>query len=82
MSTRIAAGLHAALLTRLGRVRRALDAEDGQGTVEYVGLAMSIGVLLLAVGSYLSGKDHGIGSIITSAIKSAIQQASGGAKSA
>jgi hypothetical protein len=45
-----------------------------------LGLAMSIGVLLLAVGSYLSGKDHGIGSILTNAIKAALQQASGAAK--
>jgi len=42
--------------------------------------AMATGVLLLAVGSFLSGKDHGIGSIITGAIKSALQQASGGGK--
>ncbi|MDX6521370.1 MAG: hypothetical protein QOF08_1975 [Gaiellales bacterium] len=27
-------------------------------------MAMAIGVLLLAVGSYLGGKDHGIGSRI------------------
>jgi hypothetical protein len=40
---------------------------------------MAIGVLLLAVGSVLA-KDHGIGSIITGAIKSALEQASGGAK--
>ncbi len=53
---------------------------DGQGTVEYVGLAMAIGVLLLGVTSYLGGTDHGVGSIITGAIKSALQQASGGAK--
>jgi hypothetical protein len=44
-----------------------------------IGLAMAIGVLLLAVGSVL-GKDHGIGSAITGAIKSALQQASGGGK--
>ena len=54
MTRSIAARIHTA----------ALRAEDGQGTVEYVGLAMAIGVLLLAVGSVL-GKDHGIGSIIT-----------------
>ena len=78
MTAPIAARMHAALLARADRVRR--EPECGQGTVEYVGLAMSIGVLLLAVGSYLSGKDHGIGSIITSAIRSAIQQAAGGVK--
>jgi hypothetical protein len=79
MTQKIAAAAHAALLTVCSRIRRA-DGEEGQGTVEYVGLAMSIGVLLLAVSSFLSGKDHGIGSIITGALKSAIEQASGGAK--
>jgi Flp pilus assembly pilin Flp len=69
MTRTIAARIHTA----------ALRAEDGQGTVEYVGLAMAIGVLLLAVGSVL-GKDHGIGSIITGALKSALEQASGGGK--
>jgi len=79
MTQKLAAAGHARLLTVCSRIRRA-DGEEGQGTVEYVGLAMSIGVLLLAVSSFLSGKDHGIGSIITGALKSAIEQASGGAK--
>ena len=64
----------------VARVRRGLTAEHGQGTVEYAGLAMAIGVLLLAVGSYLGGQDHGIGSVVTSAIKSAVEHASGGGK--
>ena len=59
------------------RVRRAAADERGQGTVEYAGLAMAIGVLLLAVGSYLGGKDHGIGSVITTAIKTAVEHATG-----
>ena len=80
MSQRIAAAAHAHLFSALERVKRTTAAEDGQGTVEYAGLAMAIGVLLLAVGSYLGGKDHGIGSVVTSAIKAAVQQASGGAK--
>jgi Flp pilus assembly pilin Flp len=54
--------------------------ERGQGTVEYVGLAMAVGVLLLAVSSFVGGTDHGIGSVITSAIKSAVQRAAGGGK--
>jgi hypothetical protein len=41
---------------------------------------MAIGVLLLAVGSYLGGKDHGIGSVVTAAIKSAVEHATGTAK--
>lgn len=80
MSHRIAAALMVALHQNSARARRALAAEDGQGTVEYAGLAMAIGVLLLAVGSYLGGKDHGIGSVVTSAIKNAVEQAAGGGK--
>ncbi len=80
MSHRIAASLTVALHHHIDRARRALMAEDGQGTVEYAGLAMAIGVLLLAVGSYLGGKDHGIGSVVTSAIKNAVEQAAGGGK--
>ena len=80
MSTTLAARAHLAILACAARMRRGTRDQAGQGTVEYVGLAMSIGVLLLAVGSYLSGKDHGIGSIVTNAIKAALQQASGGAK--
>jgi len=77
MSQRIVAAAHAQLFAALERVKRGAGSEDGQGTVEYAGLAMAIGVLLLAVGSYLGGKDHGIGSVVTSAIKAAVQQASG-----
>jgi hypothetical protein len=62
------------LAARLGSDQR------GQGTVEYVGLAMAVGVLLLAVSSYLGGHDHGLGSVITGAIKSAVQRAAGGGK--
>jgi Flp pilus assembly pilin Flp len=80
MSTKLAARAHLAALDRVARSRDLRADEAGQGTVEYVGLAMSIGVLLLAVGSFLSGKDHGIGTIVTNAIKAALQQASGAAK--
>jgi Flp pilus assembly pilin Flp len=78
MSHRIAAAMVATTHRHVTRARRSLGAEDGQGTVEYAGLAMAIGVLLLAVGSYLGGKDHGIGSVVTSAIKNADEQAAGG----
>ena len=72
MSHRIAAAI-------VTRVRRH-DDEAGQGTVEYAGLAMAIGVLLLAVGSYLGGKDHGIGSVVPAAIKTAVEHATGASK--
>jgi hypothetical protein len=80
MTLELAVKAHAQLLTVGARLQARRGSEDGQGTVEYVGLAMAVGVLLLAVTSYLGGKDHGVGSIITGAIKSALQQASGGAE--
>jgi hypothetical protein len=64
----------------LGLAARLGSDQRGQGTVEYVGLAMAVGVLLLAVSSYLGGHDHGLGSVITGAIKSAVQRAAGGGK--
>ena len=76
MSHRFAARLIAGATSLAARVR----SQSGQGTVEYAGLAMAIGVLLLAVGSYLGGKDHGIGSVVTAAIKSAVEHATGTAK--
>ena len=76
MSHRTAAWLVTGTHHLAERGRRA-DAEQGQGTVEYAGLAMAIGVLLLAVGSYLGGKDHGIGAVVTDAIKTAVEHATG-----
>jgi Flp pilus assembly pilin Flp len=72
-----AAAVHSRSLVLASRIRRD---ERGQGTVEYVGLAMAVGVLLLAVSSFFGGTDHGIGSVVTGAIKSAVQRAAGGGK--
>ena len=80
MTHRIAAAAVIRIDGLAQRMRRALAGESGQGTVEYAGLAMAIGVLLLAVGSFLGGKDHGIGSIVVDAVKSAVQRASGSSK--
>jgi Flp pilus assembly pilin Flp len=80
MFTTLAAGLVARLTFTANRLGARLGDERGQGTVEYAGLAMAIGVLLLAVGSYLGGKDHGIGAVVTDAVKSAIKHAVGTAK--
>jgi hypothetical protein len=71
------AGVRARVLVAAARLG---SDQRGQGTVEYVGLAMAVGVLLLAVSSYLGGHDHGLGSVITGAIKSAVQRAAGGGK--
>ena len=64
MMDRLAAGFVAGLHVSANRLRGRFGAEDGQGTVECAGLAMAIGVLLIAVGSFLGGKDHGIGSVV------------------
>jgi Flp pilus assembly pilin Flp len=72
-----ATAVHSRALVLASRIRRD---ERGQGTVEYVGLAMAVGVLLLAVSSFFGGTDHGIGSVVTGAIKSAVQRAAGGGK--
>jgi hypothetical protein len=45
-----------------------------------MGLAMAVGVLMVAASSFLGGQDHCLGSIITGAIKSAVQRAAGGGK--
>src|SRR3954464_9894975 len=75
MMDRLAAGAMAGPHVNANRLRARLGEDSGQGTVEYAGLAMAIGVLLIAVGSYLGGKDHGIGSVITSAIQGAVEGA-------
>jgi Flp pilus assembly pilin Flp len=80
MSHRLAAHLVVGAGQLAARGRRSLGAEQGQGTVEYAGLAMAIGVLLLAVGSFLGGKDHGIGSVVIGAVKDAVERAAGGGK--
>ena len=56
---------------------RALGRREGQGTVEYLGLALAVGVLLVAVSKAFTGKDHGIGDALARALKSAIGSALG-----
>ncbi len=80
MTNRLAARAVTGLTFGINRLRRSGEAERGQATVEYAGLAMAVGVLLLAVGSFLGGKDHGIGAIVVDAVKSAVERASGGGK--
>ena len=61
---------------------RGLGRREGQGTVEYLGLALAIGVLLVAVSKAFSGKDHGVGEALAKALKSAIGTALGDAAGA
>jgi hypothetical protein len=44
----------------------------------YAGLAIALGVLVFAVGSFLGGEDHGIGSVGTGVIKDVVERAAGG----
>jgi hypothetical protein len=51
---------------------RALRREDGQGTVEYVGIMLLLGTVLAAVVKVASGKDFNLASTIVTEIKDAI----------
>ena len=56
---------------------RAREGQRGQGTVEYLGLALAVGVLLVAVSKAFSGKDHGVGEALSKALKAAMSTALG-----
>jgi hypothetical protein len=56
---------------------RSRMSQRGQGTVEYLGLALAVGVLLVAVSKAFTGKDHGIGEALSKALKSAMSTALG-----
>jgi len=56
---------------------RCREGQRGQGTVEYLGLALAVGVLLVAVSKAFTGKDHGIGEALSKALKSAMGTALG-----
>lgn len=60
--------LHAATL-------RLRDRQEGQGTVEYVGMILVVGVLMAAVVASLGNKDQGLKELITEKIKDAIEKA-------
>ena len=54
----------------MGRAHARLAQEQGQGTVEYVGLIMLLAAVMAAVA--LAGKDSNIASTIVNKLKSAI----------
>ena len=66
--------LHADVHHLLTHARR----EDGQGTIEYVGLIMLLAAVLAAVVAAAKGKDFQLTEVITDKIKAAIGQSSGG----
>jgi Flp pilus assembly pilin Flp len=55
-----------------GRRRRGRVREAGQATVEYVGLAVAVAVLLVAVGGGLSEQGDKLGSAVAKKLQSAI----------
>jgi hypothetical protein len=57
----------------LGKMRR----EDGQGTVEYVGIMLLLATVLTAVVAAASGKDFNLASTIVNEIKQAISGVGG-----
>ena len=56
---------------------RLMRREDGQGTVEYVGIMLLLATVLTAVVAAASGKDFNLASTIVNEIKQAISGVGG-----
>ncbi len=56
-----------------GRFLAALRRRGGQGTVEYLGLVLAVGALLLAVSVHVKGGGDGIGGEISKSMERAIK---------
>jgi Flp pilus assembly pilin Flp len=56
---------------------RMMRREDGQGTVEYVGIMLLLATVLTAVVAAASGKDFNLASTIVNEIKQAISGVGG-----
>ena len=70
---RLHAGLHQLTLAPRSR----LAAQEGQGTIEYVGLIMLLSVVMAAVIAAAKG-DFGLTEVITDKVKGAIEGATKG----
>ncbi len=60
------------LLNRAGALLARLTDRRGQGTVEYLGLVLAVGALLLAVSVQVKGGGAGIGGQISKSMQKAI----------
>ena len=60
------------------RALRALEREDGQGTVEYVGIMLLLATVLTAVVGAANGKSFGLADTIVKEVKDAIGRVGGG----
>lgn len=77
MGYAMAAWLHAAALTALGRARSPRPG-GGQGTVEYVGVVVMVTLLIGAVAVAAKGWAPSLGGDLRKVIADAIGKASGG----
>lgn len=53
-------------------MKKRMSSESGQATVEYVGLAVAVAVLLVSLGSGLSGQGGKLGSEVAKRLTQAI----------
>lgn len=63
------------LISRISRVPRRTTTERGQSTVEYVGLAVAVAVLLASIGGGLGGHGEKLGSAVAKRLEEAISAA-------
>ena len=59
------------------RALRALRREEGQGTVEYVGVMLLLATVLAAVVKVANGKDFSLANTIVTEVKDAIKNVGG-----
>ena len=69
--------MHHSLATRTWLVLARLRSSRGQGTVEYVGIVLAIGALLLALASPMGHLANPIASKVAAAVKDAIDSTVG-----
>ena len=74
MGYRIMGALHAALAGLEDRARR----EEGQGTVEYVGLILLIAAVVAGVIAFGGTQGKDIGAVVVKQLKGAIEGVGGG----
>lgn len=62
-----------AIWDRIVRAAHGIGSRRGQGTVEYLGLVLAVGALLLAVSVQVKGGGSGIGGQIAKAMEQAVK---------
>ena len=67
--------LHAAVVTRVERIRRLAGGEPGQGTVEYVGLILLVALLMVGMVAAMKGFNGKQGTELADVIVNKIKEA-------